>query len=59
MWLEFFLTIVFFGILVIGILMLIQIKNQQQKQPVEIIIHRPWFPPGPYYSHLPVRPLVY
>ncbi len=57
MWTEFLLTVLVLAVLVIGILVLTQLQRQQQKErPVEVIVRRPW---GPYYAHLPVRPLVY
>jgi hypothetical protein len=57
MWTEFLLTVLVLLTFVVGVLVLMQIQNQQQKQrPVEVVIRRPF---GPYYSHLPVRPLLY
>jgi hypothetical protein len=57
MWSEFLLTVLALSILVVGVLLLVQLQNQQKARPVEVIVQRRGW--GPYYSHLPVRPLVY
>lgn len=58
MWSEFLLTVLALSILIVGVLLLVQLQNQQQKErPVEVIVQRRGW--GPYYSHLPVRPLLY
>lgn len=60
------LTLVGVGILAVGIMILMQLR---QRQP-EVIVRReqdPWFyygrrgwwNRGPYYAHLPVRPILY
>lgn len=61
------LILVGIGIIVVGVLLLLnQTPVQQQQHETERIVIRenPWWPGypgriGPYYSHLPVRHLVY
>ena len=62
------LILVGIGIIVVGVLLLLnQTPVQQQARPETeriVIRENPWWPGypgriGPYYSHLPVRHLVY
>ena len=54
------LAVIGIGIIVVGVLILME-KSRPASQVKEVIVReRPWYPGlGPYYSHLPVRPLVY
>jgi hypothetical protein len=57
-------TLVGIGIIVVGVLVLMEMQKEPAATPATTVIvreprrwwHRGW---GPYYSHLPVRPLVY
>ena len=57
-------TLVGIGIIVVGILILMELDRPAAPQPAAttVIVREPrwrshgW---GPYYSHLPVRPLLY
>jgi hypothetical protein len=56
-------TLVGIGIIVVGILVLMELDRPAAPQPSTTVIvreprhrYRGW---GPYYSHLPVRPLLY
>jgi hypothetical protein len=55
-------TLVGIGIIVVGVLVLIEIQKEPVPTPATTVIvrepryHRGF---GPYYSHLPVRPLLY
>lgn len=65
------LTIVGVSILAVGVMILMQLRSQQ-RQP-EVIVknvesrvdpwfyygRRGWWNRGPYYAHLPVRPILY
>lgn len=54
------LILVGLGIIVVGVLLLVQQSLPQQSETVVIREVRPhWRPFGPYYSHLPYRPLLY
>ncbi len=66
------LTLVGIGILVVGILLLLQLRSAPvaTAAPATVVVResprywgRGWrhrgYPMGPYYSHLPVRPLLY
>ena len=51
-------TLVGIGIIVIGILVLMELD----RKPTTVIVREPRYRShgwGPYYSHLPVRPLLY
>jgi hypothetical protein len=56
------LTLVGIGIIVVLGMLLIEMRSKPAA-PAErevIVERRPWWPGyGPYYSHLPLRPLVY
>lgn len=55
-------TLVGIGIIVVGVLILMELDRPQAPVPSTVIVREPrwrrggW---GPYYSHLPVRPLLY
>jgi hypothetical protein len=66
------LTLVGIGILVVGIMLLLQLRSgvpAAAAAPATVVVQespRYWrhgwprrYPLGPYYSHLPVRPLLY
>lgn len=56
------LTLVGIGIIVVLGMLLIEMRSAAMAQPQrEVIVERrvPWRGYGPYYSHLPLRPLVY
>lgn len=67
------LTLVGIGILVVGIMLLLQLRSgvpAATVTPATVVVRespmywgRGWrrrgYPLGPYYSHLPVRPLLY
>ena len=69
------LTLVGIGILVVGIMLLLQLRSDVPAStgaavaPATVVVQespRYWrhgwprrYPLGPYYSHLPVRPLLY
>ena len=60
------LTLVGIGIIVVGVLILLnQTQSAAAPAPEKVVIREnPWWPGypgrlGPYYSHLPVRHLVY
>ena len=57
------LAVIGIGIIVVGVLILMEKSRPApaEKSVKEVIVReRPWYPGlGPYYSHLPVRPLVY
>lgn len=60
------LTLVGIGIIVVGVLILLnQTQSAAAPTPGKVVIREnPWWPGypgrlGPYYSHLPVRHLVY
>jgi hypothetical protein len=56
------LAVIGIGIIVVGVLILMERSKPVEKPVKEVIVRerRPWYPGlGPYYSHLPVRPLVY
>lgn len=57
--------------LFLGVLLLMRLQEERTQPPrhreEEVIVRDPWwggwwpggYPLGPYYSHLPVRPLLY
>jgi hypothetical protein len=54
-------TLVGIGIIVVGILVLIELQKEPAT-PSTVIVREPRYryrSGGPYYSHLPVRPLLY
>jgi hypothetical protein len=58
------LTLVGVSILAVGIMILMQLRQGQSQQQPEVIVKNidPWFyygRRGPYYAHLPVRPILY
>jgi hypothetical protein len=56
-------TLVGIGIIVVGTLVLMELQKEPATTPATTVIvrePRPWWHRyGPYYSHLPVRPLLY
>lgn len=56
-------TLVGIGIIVVGVLVLIEMQKEPAAAPATTVIVREprrwWRGYGPYYSHLPVRPLLY
>jgi hypothetical protein len=54
------LAVIGIGIIVVGVLILMD-RHSPPPAVKEVIVREPsvWRPWGPYYSHLPVRPLVY
>lgn len=60
------LTLVGVGIIAVGLMILMQLRQEPVVRPKEpsVVVRSeidPWFyyGRGPYYSHLPVRPIVY
>lgn len=58
------LAVIGIGIIVVGVLILMERSRPApaEKSVKEVIVREPVYRPwalGPYYSHLPVRPLVY
>ena len=58
------LTLVGIGVIVVGVLLLFQLQAAPSStRPAETVVVREvrphWRPFGPYYSHLPYRPLLY
>ncbi len=57
------LAVIGIGIIVVGVLILMEKSRPAPTSQVkEVIVREPVYRPwalGPYYSHLPVRPLVY
>lgn len=64
------LTLVGVSILVVGVMILMQLRQRPAQQKPEVIVRseidpwfyygrRGWWGRGPYYAHLPVRPIVY
>jgi hypothetical protein len=61
------LTLVGAGIIAVGVMILMQLRSGAavaRPAPQEVVVQRidPWFyygRRGPYYAHLPVRPIVY
>jgi hypothetical protein len=63
------LTLVGVGIIAVGVMILMQLQQGAPKE-TEVIVkqvrdpwfhygRRGWWGRGPYYSHLPVRPILY
>lgn len=57
------LTLVGIGIIAALVAVLIELRYRPAAPataPTQVIVERrPWYGPGPYYAHLPYRPLVY
>ena len=60
------LTLVGIGVIVVGVLLLVQLQQgaQSATRPAETVVVREVGPRwrhgfGPYYSHLPFRPVLY
>jgi hypothetical protein len=55
------LAVIGIGIIVVGVLILMDRRPAAAPAVKEVIVREPsvWRPWGPYYSHLPVRSLVY
>jgi hypothetical protein len=53
-------TLVGIGIIVVGALVLMELQKEPATTPATtVIVREPRYRYGPYYSHLPVRPLMY
>lgn len=65
---TFLLAAVGVGVIVTGVILIMTLKQQQETKKEVVIQNEPigwgwaggWLPNwGPYYSHMPVRPLIY
>jgi hypothetical protein len=53
------LAVIGIGIIVVGVLILMERPRPAEPRVKEVIVREPVWGLGPYYSHLPVRHLVY